>query len=304
MRACLCVLLVAASRDFFQVPVASTNGFLATTPVARERLEVRPERVYELMSPAYLTPADRVPVAGPYTEAFDLPTTAAVVAMCAVIGYGIGRATSHPTSRPQKLSRPKPLRSRVVVMAEEAAEAAPPAPVAAVDPKASYNRGDINTMIGTYQWKDSNGNKIFDPLNLASKYDVNWLREAELKHGRVTMLATVGFLANDLGIKFPGEKYAGISSVDAHDAMVQTGDMWTLLIAVGICELAHASKIVPKLDGDWEDWEPGNYGIDPFGWASDATREAEIKHSRLAMMAFGGLVTQSALGYPVTSYFG
>jgi hypothetical protein len=113
------------------------------------------------------------------------------------------------------------------------------------------------------------------------------------------MLAIVGFLANDLGIKFPAERFQGISSVDAHDAMVQTGDMWTLLFVVGACEAVHMSKVVPKIDGDWEDWEPGNYGIDPWGWASDNTREAELKHSRLAMIAFGGLVTQSALGYPV-----
>lgn len=43
-----------------------------------------------------------------------------------------------------------------------------------------------------------------------------------------------------------------------------------------------------------------NYGLDPWGWANDNTREQELKHSRLAMIAFGGLVTQSALGFPIT----
>jgi len=199
--------------------------------------------------------------------------------MCAVIGYSIGSSKSSQPTRPQHSRR------GVVVMDEEL--------------PASYVRGDINKMIGTYQWADSKGNKVFDPLNLASKYDVNWLREAELKHGRVTMLAIVGFLANDLGLKFPAERFQGISSVDAHDAMVKTGDMWALLGVVGICELVHMSKIVPRLDGDWAGWEPGNYGIDPWGWASDKTREQELKHSRLAMIAFGGLVTQSALGYTI-----
>jgi hypothetical protein len=252
--------------------------------------------------------------------------------MFAVIGYSVGRSTSQP----RKPLRAKPLQPRLgsVVMAEAAeakakaapkakakAKAAPkaeaeaeapaeapaeePAPVAAaVVDKSLYKRGDVNKMIGTYQWSINGSSKVFDPLNLASKYDVNWLREAELKHGRVTMLATVGFLANDLGLKFPQDRFQGLSSVDAHDAMVQTGDMWYLLAFVGTCELIHASKIIPRLDGDWGDWEPGNYGIDPMKWANDDTREAEIKHSRLAMIAFGGLVTQSALGYPVSSYFG
>ena len=77
--------------------------------------------------------------------------------------------------------------------------------------------------------------------------------------------------------------------------MVRSGFLLRYLLAfVGTCELIHASKIIPRLDGDWGDWEPGNYGIDPMKWANDDTREAEIKHSRLAMIAFGGLVTQSA----------
>jgi hypothetical protein len=298
--------MVAASRDFFQVPV--NNGFLASYSPAS-------------YSPAYRSHADLVPVAQTYTEyqiqgqssaSNDFVTTTCAVAMFAVIGYSIGRSTSQPREiqpKRKQLYRAKPLhlRSGAVVMeeeaAEEAAEAAPAAKPPAPDPTASYVRGDITNMVGTYQWKDGDGNKIFDPLKFSEKYDVNWLREAELKHGRVTMLALVGFLANDLGLKFPSERFQGISSVDAHDAMVQTGDMWTLLFVVGACEAVHMSKVVPKIDGDWEDWQPGNYGLDPWGWASDNTREAELKHSRLAMIAFGGLVTQSALGYPVTSYF-
>jgi hypothetical protein len=287
--------VAAASRDLFQAPVNS--GFLASP-------------VYEATSaayaPAYLSPA----AAGQYTEPRfvqiqgqppashnDMLTTTCAVAMCAVIGYGIGRSAKQsravPASKPKKpLFRAAPAQPRLGAVAMAESGASP------FEGSALARDSDWN-LIGTYQWKDSSGNKIFDPLNLASKYDINWLREAELKHGRVTMLATVGFLANDAGLKFPYERFQGISSVDAHDKMVETGDMWTLLFVVGTCELAHASKIISRLDGDWAGWEPGNYGIDPLNWASDATREAELKHSRLAMMAFGGLVTQSALGYSV-----
>lgn len=135
-----------------------------------------------------------------------------------------------------------------------------------------------------------------DPLNLQSTFDNNWLREAELKHGRVCMLAIVGFLSVDAGFKFPGKAFEGVSSIDAHDKMVESGHMWYLLFVVGVCELMHASVVVPKVDGDWGDWEPGNYGLDPFNFDTPNRRMAELKNGRLAMLACGGLMTQAALG--------
>jgi hypothetical protein len=38
------------------------------------------------------------------------------------------------------------------------------------------------------------GNAEFDPIGFSDYYDVKFLREAELKHGRVSMLAVVGWL--------------------------------------------------------------------------------------------------------------
>mmetsp|Transcript_11989 Transcript_11989/g.18779 ORF Transcript_11989/g.18779 Transcript_11989/m.18779 type:complete len:158 (+) Transcript_11989:2-475(+) len=47
------------------------------------------------------------------------------------------------------------------------------------------------------------GDVGFDPLCISGYLDVKWLREAELKHCRVAMLATAGCIAQDL-FKFPG----------------------------------------------------------------------------------------------------
>merc|ERR550537_1821444 len=44
----------------------------------------------------------------------------------------------------------------------------------------------------------------FDPLYLGDLYkDIKWLREAELKHGRICMLAATGILAQEL-FSLPG----------------------------------------------------------------------------------------------------
>jgi len=40
---------------------------------------------------------------------------------------------------------------------------------------------------------------IIDPLNFSSNMDsLNWYRESELKHGRLAMLATVGWVISEL----------------------------------------------------------------------------------------------------------
>ena len=45
-----------------------------------------------------------------------------------------------------------------------------------------------------------------------------WFRASELKHGRVAMLASVGYLVGAAGITFPGEIAGGVSfaSVNAN----------------------------------------------------------------------------------------
>ena len=52
--------------------------------------------------------------------------------------------------------------------------------------------------------------------------------------------------------------------------------------------------------------EPGDFSFDPLGFAKDAksrkrNQESEIQHCRLAMLAFGGIVTQAAL-HPETPF--
>ena len=144
------------------------------------------------------------------------------------------------------------------------------------------------------------GNVGFDPLGLSSPQNIKWMREAELEHGRVCMLAWTGYVAVDLGIKFPGEKYASLTSFTAHDTTAKY-ELFLLLLLVGTAETIKFSAIY----GDSER-APGDFGFDPLKMLTPATekqyKEAEIQHCRLAMMAFAGVVTQSAIGHPAFPY--
>merc|ERR1719183_1994031 len=51
---------------------------------------------------------------------------------------------------------------------------------------------------GTYA-----GDVGFDPFNFGGMYSIKWMREAELKHGRVCMLAFLGWLTVDAGVTVP-----------------------------------------------------------------------------------------------------
>lgn len=52
------------------------------------------------------------------------------------------------------------------------------------------------------------------------------MREAEIKHGRMSMMAVAGWVAVDMGLRFPGEMFENIpNSLAAHDAAVQNGSM-------------------------------------------------------------------------------
>ena len=77
--------------------------------------------------------------------------------------------------------------------------------------------------------------KGFDPLGLAdlgSEETLAWFRAAELKHSRVAMLATTGYLVQAAGFHFPGmlskdvsfESLSTMKPFDAWDAVPEAGE--------------------------------------------------------------------------------
>ena len=76
--------------------------------------------------------------------------------------------------------------------------------------------------------------KGFDPLGLAtlgSESTLAWFRAAELKHSRVAMLATTGYIVQAAGYHFPGmlssdvsfETLSAMKPLDAWDAVPDNG---------------------------------------------------------------------------------
>jgi len=130
---------------------------------------------------------------------------------------------------------------------------------------------------------------FFDPAGFAKlgdKEGFNNLRAAEIKHGRVAMMAALGGVVQHF-VTFPGfEKVpAGFSAATA--APGSFGFIALLAVSAGL-ELA-----VWKQDPEKE---PGNFG-NPVGWGSydDEMRNKEINNGRFAMFAALGIIAADLL---------
>merc|ERR1719367_870082 len=109
----------------------------------------------------------------------------------------------------------------------ETAAAAPPAA-----PAVEYSE-PLPMLVKRPQLKGYVGDVGFDPLGFSEILPMDWLREAELKHCRVAMLAFVGFLFTDF-YTLPGYEF---TTLEAHDAGVANGSMSQLLLWLGLLEV-------------------------------------------------------------------
>merc|ERR1719472_773308 len=153
------------------------------------------------------------------------------------------------------------------------------------------------------------GELNFDPagfLEGKSEVEVNRYRECELTHGRVGMLASLGFLVQ--------EKFHPLFSGDGGPAIDQTPQLpvWLWAVMGGGIAAAEAARIniaFRELDGDKLKAEtalrpgyiPGDLGFDPLGFApTDPTefremQTKELMHCRVAMLVAAGFLAQEAV---------
>jgi hypothetical protein len=139
-----------------------------------------------------------------------------------------------------------------------------------------------------------------------SELEVNRYREAELTHGRVGMLASLGFLVQ--------EKFHPLFSGDGGPAIDQIPQLpvWLWVVMAGGIGAAEAYRIniaFRELDGEKLKAETalrpgyvaGQIGFDPLGLAPEdpaefrVMQEKELAHARLAMIAAAGFLAQEAV---------
>mmetsp|Transcript_38169 Transcript_38169/g.92065 ORF Transcript_38169/g.92065 Transcript_38169/m.92065 type:complete len:220 (+) Transcript_38169:101-760(+) len=163
---------------------------------------------------------------------------------------------------------------------------------------------------------------FFDPLGFAEKADEKTLkryREAEVTHGRVAMLAVIGFLVGEavegssflFDAQITGPAITHFEQVpDGWDALIITfiGASEAQRAQIGWVDPADASYDQPGLLRD--DYYPGDINFDPLGLKPEDPEELdlmitkELQNGRLAMLAAAGFLAQEAVdGLGIIQHF-
>mmetsp|Transcript_30526 Transcript_30526/g.55913 ORF Transcript_30526/g.55913 Transcript_30526/m.55913 type:complete len:249 (+) Transcript_30526:104-850(+) len=139
--------------------------------------------------------------------------------------------------------------------------------------------------------------EFWDPLNLAGQVGdeaLMWFRASEIKHGRVAMLASLGYALGGFDVTFPGNIAGGVSfksinSDGVFSAWSKVPDEGKLQIYITILliEIYSEAQKPHYMRGGPVGQVPFFYGNGVFGAKDpddlDRLRKAEMKHGRLAM---------------------
>jgi hypothetical protein len=141
-----------------------------------------------------------------------------------------------------------------------------------------------------------------------NKENFDRLRWVELKHGRIAMLAVVGYLVTYAGVRFPGAEDipSGFAALDNLPGMVwaQMIATWTMMEAANQDQYKAPWGLNQNSLGDSPAEFMGDFrnGALDFGWSrlSDATkmnkRAIELNNGRAAQMGILGIMVHEKLG--------
>lgn len=145
---------------------------------------------------------------------------------------------------------------------------------------------------------------FFDPAGFSKVGDEEGfrsLRLAELKHGRVAMLAAVGFLVAEQFHPFFGGDIDVPSFIAFQETPLQP--FWpAVVLLIAVPEVFSVFSFQSPFGGEtWairQDYFPGDLGFDPLGLKPKDADELksmqtkELNNGRLAMIAMAGMVGQ------------
>jgi hypothetical protein len=161
-----------------------------------------------------------------------------------------------------------------------------------------------NTLPGVYATVAPGQQGLFDPLGFCSKPDitkakVDFYRDAETKHGRLGMLATVGILFSEQSHPIGGSAYDNVPATlagpwlyTAPGEFSQTGFWVAALLAIGVIE----SKSMSGESESKRMWDPLNFSKgDPETLMRN--KNTELAFGRIGMIgAIGMLAEELATG--------
>merc|ERR1712060_229910 len=137
----------------------------------------------------------------------------------------------------------------------------------------------------------------FDPLYFSEFFDLKWMREAELKHGRICMLAATGYMVQEF-VGLPNYPGYSPNPVEAFSSVPAEG-LVQIAAFVSFLEITmNQGKFTQSDMFEDPSREPGNLGFDPLKFGENADTRArlemaELKNGRLAMLAFSGMIHQT-----------
>lgn len=167
------------------------------------------------------------------------------------------------------------------------------------------------------------GDVGFDPCFLSTKADLTanyfntffgtkvngltWYREAELMHGRIAMVAVVGFIWPGLFGTFAGNEWTGVDAFSYTNPLEALGNapsasLFQIFGFMLTLEFRRITIIASEgnkyMAGDSQKWGQGAGRYNPFAFAYTPAEYQEkqlqeIKHARLAMIGLLGLIFQA-----------
>jgi light-harvesting complex I chlorophyll a/b binding protein 1 len=152
--------------------------------------------------------------------------------------------------------------------------------------------------------------QIFDSKNAGkdTMTDLQWLREAEITHGRIAQLAVLGFLVPAFFGTFPGNEWTGVDAYSYVNPIEALDHVPGIAVAqiIGAMSWVEFNRVrliseqgASRLPGDLKLGQGPGERINPFGLNYTPAQfyekqVQEIKHCRLAMLGVFGLFCQNA----------